>query len=191
MSFEFGTPYVEIRDILASENEALFRRNSVLGLLERDAVTKRAPERWQALVGEEVASFDVVVCFESRVFDLVVEGTFVSVLSFCSENVGGLREDTLDCSGRYLPVGREALLVVGIVVESVLRLVVSNGVSFVVGLWRVGNSGARSKQIVDRVLRTYQCDEPSTPGFFLSTAIMLDCFPAEQSLTSRPSIPSA
>lgn len=75
-SFPFGTPYVEIRDFLANQNEELFRRNSVLGLLERDAATKRAPERWQALDSEEVASFDVVVCFESRVFDLVVEGTF-------------------------------------------------------------------------------------------------------------------
>ncbi|CAN0552937.1 unnamed protein product, partial [Ectocarpus sp. 8 AP-2014] len=74
-SFPFGTPYVEIRDFLARQNEALFRRNSVLGLLERNATTKRAPERWQSLDGEHVASFDVVVCFESRVFDLVVEGT--------------------------------------------------------------------------------------------------------------------
>lgn len=74
-SFPFGTPYVKIRDYLAGQNEALFRRNSVLGLLERDAATKRAPERWQALASEDVASFDVVVCFESRVFDLVVEGT--------------------------------------------------------------------------------------------------------------------
>lgn len=83
-SFVFGTPYVEIRDILASQDEELFRRNSVLGLLERDAATKRAPERWQALKGDEVASFDVVVCFESRVFDLVVEGTWLCVCrSFC------------------------------------------------------------------------------------------------------------
>lgn len=79
-SFPFGTPYVEIRDFLANQNEELFRRNSVLGLLERDATTKRAPERWQALDSEEVASFDVVVCFESRVFDLVVEGTFLFAL---------------------------------------------------------------------------------------------------------------
>lgn len=80
-SFPFGTPYVEIRDFLADQNEELFRRNSVLGLLERDATTKRAPERWQALDSEEVASFDVVVCFESRVFDLVVEGTFSFALT--------------------------------------------------------------------------------------------------------------
>lgn len=80
-SFPFGTPYVEIRDFLADQNEELFRRNSVLGLLERDAATKRAPERWQALDSEEVAAFDVVVCFESRVFDLVVEGTFSFALT--------------------------------------------------------------------------------------------------------------
>lgn len=86
-SFPFGTPYVEIRDFLARQNEALFRRNSVLGLLERDAATKRAPERWQSLDSEDVASFDVVVCFESRVFDLVVEGS----LLFFSVDTGSCR----------------------------------------------------------------------------------------------------
>lgn len=84
-AFAFGTPYLEIYDSLVRLDEALFRRNSVLGLLQRDAVTKRAPEKWQALEGEEVASFDVVVCFESRVFDLVVEGTPL-VLDFCVKN---------------------------------------------------------------------------------------------------------
>ncbi|CBN77986.1 conserved unknown protein [Ectocarpus siliculosus] len=90
-SFPFGTPYVEIRDFLARQNEALFRRNSVLGLLERNATTKRAPERWQSLDGEHVASFDVVVCFESRVFDLVVEGilTFLCSLGVNSRCCGG------------------------------------------------------------------------------------------------------
>lgn len=84
-AFAFGTPYLEIYDSLVRLDEALFRRNSVLGLLQRDAVTKRAPEKWQALEGEEVASFDVVVCFESRVFDLVVEGTLL-VLYFYVKN---------------------------------------------------------------------------------------------------------
>lgn len=92
-SFPFGTPYVEIRDFLARQNEALFRRNSVLGLLERDAATKRAPERWQSLDSEDVASFDVVVCFESRVFDLVVEGS----LLFFPADVGSCR---CQCCGR-------------------------------------------------------------------------------------------
>lgn len=84
-----------MHDTLAGLDEALFRRNSVLGLLARDAATKRAPERWQALTGQEVASFDIVVCFESRVFDLVVEGTW----GRCSEHtiyvtlcVQGIRE---------------------------------------------------------------------------------------------------
>lgn len=107
-SFPFGTPYVEIRDFLARQNEALFRRNSVLGLLERDAATKRAPERWQALESEEVASFDVVVCFESRVFDLVVEGTLwycCRSRRCCSSYVPFLCPTWIGC--RYMKVDDE------------------------------------------------------------------------------------
>ncbi|CAM9269126.1 unnamed protein product, partial [Choristocarpus tenellus] len=73
-SFAFGTPYLEIHDELKREDAALFQRNSVLSLLARDAVTKRSPERWQDAKGKEVSNFDIVVCFETRVFDLVVEG---------------------------------------------------------------------------------------------------------------------
>lgn len=120
-SFPFGTPYVEIRDFLARQNEALFRRNSVLGLLERDAATKRAPERWQSLDSEDVASFDVVVCFESRVFDLVVEGSLFSLsvgagscwcrrsCTRCALDVGG------DSSGRAeLQGATENVVVAGV-----------------------------------------------------------------------------
>lgn len=107
-SFPFGTPYVEIRDFLARQNEALFRRNSVLGLLERNATTKRAPERWQSLDGKDVASFDVVVCFESRVFDLVVEGTltFLCLGGVSSRCCGGTCRLSCCCWSWCGPRGR-------------------------------------------------------------------------------------
>ncbi|CAM9733408.1 unnamed protein product [Discosporangium mesarthrocarpum] len=72
-SFAFGTPYLQIYDELEQLDAALFERNSVLSLLRRDAATKVAPERWQDVRGVQIAEFDTVVCFETRVFDQVVE----------------------------------------------------------------------------------------------------------------------
>lgn len=79
--FPFGTRYVDIIEALANEDEGHYRRNSVLGLLERNAGIKLAPERWQDLPDAVVSSFDIVLCFEKRIFDLVLEGTLRSLLS--------------------------------------------------------------------------------------------------------------
>lgn len=73
--FPFGTPYLEIYDTLKGKDEDFFRRNNLLGLVARNAGIKKAPERFQDIPGPDVANFDVVLCFDSRVFYLVVEGT--------------------------------------------------------------------------------------------------------------------
>ncbi len=51
-----------------------FRRNGVLAMLERDIITKRAPQRWQDASNKEIAQIDVIICFEDRIFDIVIEG---------------------------------------------------------------------------------------------------------------------
>lgn len=76
--FPFGTPYLEIYDTLKGKDEEFFRRNNLLGLVARNATIKTAPERFQDISGPAVANFDVVLCFDSRVFYLVVEGTLVA-----------------------------------------------------------------------------------------------------------------
>jgi RNA polymerase II subunit A C-terminal domain phosphatase SSU72 len=73
--FKFGTPYEGMYQSLAAtgEDHAFFSRNGVLQLCRRGAAVKRAPSRWQDTPTESVARHDVVVAFEERIFDAVVE----------------------------------------------------------------------------------------------------------------------
>ncbi len=50
-----------------------FRRNGVLAMLERDIITKKAPQKWQDNTHNDLALLDVVLCFEDRIFDIVLE----------------------------------------------------------------------------------------------------------------------
>ena len=66
--------YRDILDDLKSRDEKLYRAKGLVGMLERNMKIKRGPERWQSKKFEtEDDFFDVVVCFEERVFDLVLE----------------------------------------------------------------------------------------------------------------------
>ncbi|OQR92628.1 RNA polymerase II subunit A C-terminal domain phosphatase [Achlya hypogyna] len=71
--YEFYTPYETMYRELKAENESLFRHNGVLAMLERDILTKKAPQRWQDNSVHDLAQLDVVVCFEDRIFDIVLE----------------------------------------------------------------------------------------------------------------------
>ncbi|KDO17548.1 hypothetical protein SPRG_17059 [Saprolegnia parasitica CBS 223.65] len=73
--YEFFTPYEVMYRELKAENEALFRHNGVLAMLERDILTKKAPQKWQDNSTTDLAQLDVVVCFEDRIFDIVLEGS--------------------------------------------------------------------------------------------------------------------
>ena len=44
-------------------------------MLERDILTKKAPQKWQDNSTTDLAQLDVVVCFEDRIFDIVLEGS--------------------------------------------------------------------------------------------------------------------
>ncbi|ETW01454.1 hypothetical protein H310_06968 [Aphanomyces invadans] len=71
--FPFFTPYEVMYRELKSENEPLFRRNGVLAMLERDIITKKAPQKWQDNTVDDLAKLDVILCFEDRIFDIVME----------------------------------------------------------------------------------------------------------------------
>jgi len=73
--FKFGTPYEEMFQSLAvtPEDEAYFTRNGVLQLCQRGAAVKRAPQRWQDMPSGDVSKHNVVIAFEERIFDAVME----------------------------------------------------------------------------------------------------------------------
>eukprot|EP00793_Prasinoderma_coloniale_P007138 PRCOL_00006990-RA len=68
-TYDFGTPYAFIRRDLRSKDEALYTRNGLLRMLDRNVRVKRCPERFQ----DSYKQHDVIVCFEQRVFDIAVE----------------------------------------------------------------------------------------------------------------------
>ncbi|EES16722.1 hypothetical protein BDA96_08G054600 [Sorghum bicolor] len=69
--YDFGTPYGAIYDDLRRKDPDLYKRNGLLPMLKRNTSVKLAPQRWQDNAGDGV--FDMIMTFEERVFDLVVE----------------------------------------------------------------------------------------------------------------------
>jgi len=73
--FKFGTPYSEMYRSLAAtpEDEAFFLHNGVLQLCKRGAAVKLAPQRWQDMPSKAVQKHHVVIAFEERIYDAVIE----------------------------------------------------------------------------------------------------------------------
>ncbi|XP_066359528.1 uncharacterized protein [Miscanthus floridulus] len=69
--YDFGTPYGAIYDDLRRKDPDLYKRNGLLPMLKRNTSVKLAPQRWQDNTGDGM--FDMIMTFEERVFDLVVE----------------------------------------------------------------------------------------------------------------------
>ena len=93
--YDFGTPYKSMHDELRRKDpdlyddaslfsligKALFlnlgvgcryKRNGILPMLKRNLGVKNAPQRWQDNAAD--GCFDVVVTFEEKVFNIVIEG---------------------------------------------------------------------------------------------------------------------
>jgi RNA polymerase II subunit A C-terminal domain phosphatase SSU72 len=68
--FAFGTPYSQMLENLTQKDAALYEKLGVVAMLERNVRVKPAPQRFQ---DERDAELDVIVTFETRVFDAVVE----------------------------------------------------------------------------------------------------------------------
>mmetsp|Transcript_2829 Transcript_2829/g.5250 ORF Transcript_2829/g.5250 Transcript_2829/m.5250 type:complete len:216 (+) Transcript_2829:1403-2050(+) len=74
--YPFNTPYAQMHGELKQQNETLYRQNGVLAMLERNQRIKRAPERWQE---NHTKAFDVVITFEERVFEAVLDDFAIRV----------------------------------------------------------------------------------------------------------------
>lgn len=73
--FKFGTPYADMYQNLAAtrDDAAFFSRNGVLQLCRRGAAVKKAPCRWQDTTTEAISKHDIVIAFEERIFDAIIE----------------------------------------------------------------------------------------------------------------------
>ncbi|KAL7492759.1 hypothetical protein ACHAWT_001798 [Skeletonema menzelii] len=73
--FKFGTPYADMYKSLSEtpEDVAFFMHNGVLQLCKRGASVKVAPKRWQDTPTTDVQNHDVVIAFEERIYDAVIE----------------------------------------------------------------------------------------------------------------------
>ncbi|XP_016564033.1 RNA polymerase II subunit A C-terminal domain phosphatase SSU72 isoform X1 [Capsicum annuum] len=77
--YDFGTPYKHMFDDLRRKDIELlslgfnsrYKRNGILPMLKRNLSVKLAPQRWQENAAD--GPFDVVLTFEEKVFDLVLE----------------------------------------------------------------------------------------------------------------------
>jgi hypothetical protein len=57
----------------AADDLALFTESGIIGLTKRGASVKLAPKRWQDTKSEAIVQHDVIVAFEERIFDAVIE----------------------------------------------------------------------------------------------------------------------
>jgi RNA polymerase II subunit A C-terminal domain phosphatase SSU72 len=73
--YRFGIPYEDMYKSMSAtpEDEAFFVRNGVLQLCRRGAAVKEGPQRWQDMDSDFLSQHDVVIAFEERIFDAVVE----------------------------------------------------------------------------------------------------------------------
>ncbi|GFP88808.1 RNA polymerase ii subunit a c-terminal domain phosphatase ssu72 [Phtheirospermum japonicum] len=68
----YDSPYKHMLEDLRRKDPKLYRRNGILPMLKRNVGVKTAPQRWQDNADD--GTFDVVLTFEEKVFDMVVQG---------------------------------------------------------------------------------------------------------------------
>ena len=71
--YKFMDSYQDMYLDLSSDDAGFFQAKNILYLCKRAAAAKVRPNNWQSQSVSEVKSHDVVICFEHRIYDVVVE----------------------------------------------------------------------------------------------------------------------
>ena len=72
--FDFGTPYRAIKENMRAQGDARwYDQMGLFKMLDRNINIKEHPEKWQSLQTAHLRRMDVVICFEERVYDILVD----------------------------------------------------------------------------------------------------------------------
>eukprot|EP01114_Cavostelium_apophysatum_P023849 TRINITY_DN9116_c0_g1_i1.p1 TRINITY_DN9116_c0_g1~~TRINITY_DN9116_c0_g1_i1.p1 ORF type:complete len:196 (-),score=24.34 TRINITY_DN9116_c0_g1_i1:15-602(-) len=112
--YPFGTPYKHIYEDLKKQNPELYKSNGLLPMLQRNMKVKPAPERFQ----DEKRHFDVIITFEDRVFDSVVEDLSNRESDTCGGTVHVFNISTKDNHDEALVGASQALQLVHMLREN-------------------------------------------------------------------------
>jgi len=107
--FKFGTPYSTMFDTLSREDYDFFCSNGVIQLCQRGAAVKASPTRWQDTPSSMVTKHDVIIAFEERIFDAVVEDLQTREVTETFEPLHVICLDTKDNPTEAARQGRVAL----------------------------------------------------------------------------------
>lgn len=121
--FNFGTRYEEMYSSMAATKEdiAFFTHNGVLQLCRRGAAVKAAPQRWQDTPSSAVTKHDIVIAFEERIFDAVVEDLQTRVPTEDFEPIHVICLDTKDNPHEAKIQGRIALELCWLLERTILK----------------------------------------------------------------------
>jgi RNA polymerase II subunit A C-terminal domain phosphatase SSU72 len=134
--FEFSTPYQQMYDILKQQDEELYTSKGILNMLQRNSKIKERPQRFQ----DEKMPFDIIITFEERVFDIVVEdlngrdsitGEVVHVINI------NVKDNHEEATLGAIEVLNLLTLVLLTKKKQILRVQVRNGVLALTRYWKI------------------------------------------------------
>jgi RNA polymerase II subunit A C-terminal domain phosphatase SSU72 len=138
--FNFGTRYADMYASMAGTKGDIefFTENGVLQLCRRGAAVKTAPQRWQDTPSSVITKHDVVIAFEERIFDAVMEDLQIREATENFEPIHVICLDTKDNPTQAKIQGKTALELCWVLektIQSVGREEFENQVPIILDEW--------------------------------------------------------